>query len=112
MSDAKLCSCTLYTLKQLAIGLVLVIALKEQLDMQCLQCLTDIFYMQGITCFRAKIGLSNHSSFQLFGKLGYTEISRSSIFQEVTLEFPVTPTAKQHFQEHLKHIEFGAYDSH
>lgn len=41
---------------------------------------------QGVMTFTAKIGFSNAASLALFMKLGYTEISRSSVFQEATLE--------------------------
>lgn len=39
--------------------------------------------------FQAKIGISNAASLALFRKLGYKEISRSSVFQEATLEMAV-----------------------
>ena len=45
--------------------------------------------LQGITKFRAKIGETNTPSLALFSKLGYQEVSRSSIFKEVTLELPL-----------------------
>jgi hypothetical protein len=45
--------------------------------------------MQGINKFRAKIGETNTPSLQLMKKLGFVEVSRSSIFKEVTLELPV-----------------------
>ena len=66
--------------------------------------------MQGITCFRAKIGLSNHSSLQLFGKLGYVETSRSSMFQEATLESPVTDAAKLRFLQQMEGIQIQTYE--
>lgn len=40
--------------------------------------------------FTAKIGYSNQSSLNLFSKLGFKEVSRSDVFQEVTLELLVT----------------------
>ena len=67
--------------------------------------------MQGITCFRAKVGLSNESSLQLFGKLGYTEVSRSSIFQEATLELGMTSSAKLKMLEDIRSIQVEAYDT-
>ncbi|XP_060073675.1 N-acetyltransferase 9-like protein isoform X1 [Ylistrum balloti] len=47
--------------------------------------------------FTAKIGFSNEASIQLFQKLGFKEVSRSDVFEEVTLKYSVpdhapTPT--------------------
>lgn len=36
--------------------------------------------------FVVKIGESNEKSIQMFSKIGFEEISRSSVFKEVTLE--------------------------
>ncbi|PON63591.1 FkbH domain containing protein [Parasponia andersonii] len=44
----------------------------------------------GIHIFRAKIRESNAPSLSMFRKLGFEEISRSEIFQEVTLELQLT----------------------
>ncbi|XP_028801703.1 N-acetyltransferase 9-like protein [Neltuma alba] len=44
----------------------------------------------GINIFRAKIGESNAASLNMFQKLGFVQISHSSIFKEVTFEFKVT----------------------
>ncbi|XP_064618410.1 N-acetyltransferase 9-like protein [Liolophura sinensis] len=44
----------------------------------------------GIQRFTAKVGLANNTSLRLFEKIGFREISRSEIFQEVTLELPVS----------------------
>lgn len=35
--------------------------------------------------YQAKIGMNNFSSIQMFTKLGFTEVSRSDIFQEITM---------------------------
>mmetsp|Transcript_18579 Transcript_18579/g.56092 ORF Transcript_18579/g.56092 Transcript_18579/m.56092 type:complete len:113 (-) Transcript_18579:1001-1339(-) len=43
----------------------------------------------GVKKYRAKIGLSNSASLALFQKLGFQEVSRSSVFQEATLEWPI-----------------------
>ena len=48
---------------------------------------------QGVTKFRAKIGEANAPSIALFCKLGFVEVSRSSIFLEVTLELAATVEA-------------------
>lgn len=42
---------------------------------------------QGVSCFRAKIGVTNAASLSLFKKLGFGEVSRSDVFQEATLEY-------------------------
>jgi L-amino acid N-acyltransferase YncA len=40
----------------------------------------------GVTTFVAKIGMANAPSLGLFASLGFREVSRSEVFQEVTLE--------------------------
>ena len=50
--------------------------------------------LQGVTKYRAKIGEANAASIALFCKLGFVEVSRSSIFQEVTLELAATVEAE------------------
>ncbi len=51
-------------------------------------------HLQGVTKFRAKIGEANAASLALFQeRLGFVEVSRSSIFQEVTLELRVDSAA-------------------
>ncbi|KAH3863476.1 N-acetyltransferase 9-like protein isoform X3 [Dreissena polymorpha] len=39
--------------------------------------------------YTAKIGYSNETSLKMFSKLGFTEVSRSEVFKEVTLELRV-----------------------
>ena len=40
----------------------------------------------GVSLFRVKISFTNGPSLGLFAALGYSEVSRSEIFEEVTLE--------------------------
>lgn len=65
----------------------------------------------GITSFQAKIGLSNASSLKLFGKLGYVEVTRSSVFNEVTLLLEVSGRTKMHLEEQADKLNIGEYDS-
>lgn len=66
----------------------------------------------GITKFRAKIGEANAASLALFvQKLGYQEISRSSVFEEVTLELPVSGEVQQRLQAAADALKLGVYDS-
>jgi hypothetical protein len=45
----------------------------------------------GVKLFRAKIGVDNTPSLQLFqDRLSFVEVSRSSVFQEISLELAVT----------------------
>ncbi|KAK2156693.1 hypothetical protein LSH36_207g04018 [Paralvinella palmiformis] len=46
----------------------------------------------------AKIGLMNIPSIQLFTQVGFSEISRSDVFQEVTYELVLSPTVIEWFQ--------------
>ncbi|DBA69938.1 TPA: N-acetyltransferase 9 [Trebouxia sp. C0005] len=64
----------------------------------------------GITCFQAKIGLSNQSSMKLFGKLGYAEISRSKIFNEATLNLQICGHVKAVMNEQAQNLRIGQYD--
>lgn len=66
--------------------------------------------MQGITCFQAKIGLSNQSSLNLFGKLGYAEISRSKIFNEATLSLQICGHIEALMNEQAHKLKIGQYD--
>jgi RimJ/RimL family protein N-acetyltransferase len=43
----------------------------------------------GIRLFTAKIGMSNAPSLALFAKLGYTEVKRVEVFQEVHLQLAI-----------------------
>lgn len=64
----------------------------------------------GITCFQAKIGLSNQSSLNLFGKLGYAEISRSKIFNEATMTLQICGHIKAWLNEQAHKLKMGHYD--
>jgi hypothetical protein len=64
----------------------------------------------GVTRFRAKIGEDNVSSLQLFAKLGYSEVSRSAVFQEVTLELAVEGDAKERLTAAAQQLQLGTYD--
>lgn len=66
---------------------------------------------QGVTKFRAKIGETNAPSIQLMTKLGFAEVSRSSIFKEVTLELPVQGAAAQRLAAVAAAMQTAAYDS-
>ena len=66
--------------------------------------------MQGITCFQAKIGLGNQSSLDLFGKLGYAEISRSRIFNEATLNLQICGHIKALMNEQAHKLKTCQYD--
>lgn len=70
-----------------------------------------MLFLQEITCFQAKIGLSNQSSLSLFSKLGYTESSRSSIFNEATLHLKVTGVVKTLLDKQADKLQTGQYDS-
>lgn len=66
--------------------------------------------MQGVTKFRAKIGETNAPSIQLMTKLGFEEVSRSSIFKEVTLELPVQGPAAERLAAVAASMQTAAYD--
>ena len=69
------------------------------------------YVLQGICCFQAKIGLNNASSLRLFGKLGYTEVSRSSIFNEATLRLEIAGSVQESLQQQAESLNLGMYDS-
>jgi RimJ/RimL family protein N-acetyltransferase len=64
----------------------------------------------GLTKFRAKIGEANAASLALFSKLGYQEVSRSSVFKEVTLELPVEGAVQQELLQLAEAVQLEAYD--
>lgn len=58
----------------------------------------------GIQKYEAKIGCSNVASLTLFQKLGFTEVSVSEVFKEVTLEMQVTHSVQQLLTQATSHI--------
>ena len=48
------------------------------------------FCLQGVSRFRAKIGIANTGSLALFQKLGYREVWRNEVFKEATLELHIS----------------------
>ena len=66
--------------------------------------------LQGITKFRAKIGETNTPSLQLMKKLGYEEVSRSSVFKEVTLELPVAGAVADRLAAAAAQLQTAPYD--
>ncbi|XP_066293325.1 alpha/beta-tubulin-N-acetyltransferase 9-like [Branchiostoma lanceolatum] len=66
----------------------------------------------GVTEYVAKIGYSNHSSLSLFHKLGFTEVSRSDVFQEVTLHLPISDNIRTWLGQETSHISKHTYEEH
>lgn len=64
----------------------------------------------GITKFRAKIGEANGPSLRLMAKLGFAEVSRSSIFKEITLELPVEGEVAERLASSAGQLRTAAYD--
>eukprot|EP00882_Tetradesmus_deserticola_P026708 GHRQ01029488.1.p1 GENE.GHRQ01029488.1~~GHRQ01029488.1.p1 ORF type:complete len:203 (+),score=48.91 GHRQ01029488.1:267-875(+) len=65
-----------------------------------------------VTKFRVKIGENNAASLALFGtKLGFVEVSRSTVFKEVTLELAVEGAVRQQLQDRAEQLQLGVYDS-
>ncbi|CAH3037067.1 unnamed protein product [Porites lobata] len=63
----------------------------------------------GIQKYEAKIGCSNDASLRLFNKIGFTEVSVSEVFKEVTLEMNVTEAVQQHLAQATSHIHSHKY---
>lgn len=69
--------------------------------------LTIIFYgvvSLNIERFSAKIGFNNLSSLSLFQSLSFTEVSRSDVFEEVTLELIVDEQYKNRLHKQMEHL--------
>ncbi|KAI8494987.1 N-acetyltransferase 9 [Branchiostoma belcheri] len=64
----------------------------------------------GVTEYMAKIGYSNHGSLSLFHKLGFTEVSRSDVFQEVTLHLPISDDVRTKLEQDMSHISKHMYE--
>jgi hypothetical protein len=65
---------------------------------------------QGVNKFRAKVGESNTPSLNLMRKLQFCEVSRSSIFKEVTLELPVVGASAERLAEVAAAMQTCTYD--
>ncbi|ELT99980.1 hypothetical protein CAPTEDRAFT_212602 [Capitella teleta] len=52
----------------------------------------------------AKIGFDNEASLKLFTKLGFSEISRSEVFKEVTLSLPISDEMRKKIQQLTDHL--------
>lgn len=63
----------------------------------------------GIQKYEAKVGCSNDASLRLFNKIGFTEVSVSEVFKEVTLEMNVTEAVQQHLAQATSHIHVHKY---
>jgi hypothetical protein len=65
----------------------------------------------GLNRFIAKIGLDNMASLALFEKrLGFTRISISEIFHEVTLELRVTDQVRSQLEQVYRHVRRYTFD--
>jgi ribosomal protein S18 acetylase RimI-like enzyme len=53
----------------------------------------------GLGGFEAKIKVDNTPSIKLFTKIGFTEVSRSEVFEEVTLTWEAGPAGRAWLQE-------------
>lgn len=63
--------------------------------------------LQGVRCFRAKIGSANTASLALFRKLGFQPVSHSDYFNEDTLEISEAQQEHQHLRVvHLRKAHF------
>eukprot|EP01023_Acetabularia_acetabulum_P014942 TRINITY_DN17262_c0_g1_i1.p3 TRINITY_DN17262_c0_g1~~TRINITY_DN17262_c0_g1_i1.p3 ORF type:complete len:202 (-),score=34.66 TRINITY_DN17262_c0_g1_i1:162-767(-) len=62
----------------------------------------------GLIRFVAKIGFSNYASQQLFSCLGFKEIDRNQVFEEVVFEFNVNKN--EQFQQGSVDLKFQQYD--
>lgn len=60
-------------------------------------------------CFISKIGYTNEKSIKMFEKLGFTEISRSDVFQEITFECVVTKEWIEWLDLNIKQFEISTY---
>ncbi|KAI0219439.1 N-acetyltransferase 9-like protein [Lamellibrachia satsuma] len=70
----------------------------------------------GVTClgvkrFTAKIGYTNKRSLQMFHKLSFTEVCRSDIFEEVTLELNITQVVSTWLEKETHHLQTVVYKS-
>lgn len=66
--------------------------------------------MQDINKFQVKIGETNESSLQLFGKLGFEQVSHSQVFHEITLDLAMTESVHSEYQQIAATLVVGNYD--
>ena len=65
---------------------------------------------QAVSRFQAKIGFANAASLALFQKLGYSEIGRSEVFKEATLELRIDATIANLYRETWQQAKHLAYE--
>lgn len=63
----------------------------------------------GVNKFVAKISQDNEPSIGLFRGLDFAEVSRSSVFREVTMELVIDARTSQQLAESAKHVQ-SPYD--
>jgi len=64
-----------------------------------------------VTCFCAKIGFANAASQQLFRKLGFAEVKRVEVFQELHLALDAESAAWAELTALGERLDIGQYDS-
>lgn len=63
----------------------------------------------GVQKYTAKIGCGNEPSLTLFHKLGFTEVSVSEVFKEITLEMRVSQSVQEQLTQATSHIRHHKY---
>lgn len=62
-----------------------------------------------VTHITAKIGYSNKPSINMFKKIGFKEISKSDIFQEITLELQLNESVKDQIKDSCDSFRIDTY---